>query len=361
MTYLFDPITFRSVTLKNRIGISPMCQYASENGFPTDWHLVHLGARAVGGAGLIIQEATAVMPEGRITPDDAGLWQDAHIEAYARINRFIKQYGAVPGIQLAHAGRKGSTANVWRVVGKRGVDVPLENHQGGWDLAAPSAIPFREGAKTPHAMTLDEIRDVQAQFQAATRRALVAGFEWVELHAAHGYLASSFLSPLSNQRTDAYGGVFENRIRFVMETVRAMRTVWPDHLPLSVRLSCTDWVEDGWTLEDSIALSRLLKDEGVDVIDCSSGFNVPSARVPFAPGFQVPLAEGIRRQAGIATAAVGVITDVHQANEIIQQGRADLVLLARESIRDPYWPYHAAQALNAASVATLPFQYTYAI
>ncbi len=350
--HLFSPLTVRSVTLRNRIGVSPMCQYSSEDGLANDWHFVHLGSRAVGGAGLVIAEATAVSPEGRITPGCAGLWAEKHIEPLARINRFIKEHGAVPGIQIAHAGRKSSAALPWNG------GASLSDEAGGWTTFAPSAVAFGgELPKVPHALTEDGIARVQQDFVSTTRRALAAGYEWLELHFAHGYLAHEFLSPLANQRTDRYGGSFENRTRFAVETARAVRAAWPDHLPLAARLSCTDWVPGGWDIEQSVELSRLLKTAGVDLIDCSSGALVPDAKIPVAPGFQVPFAERIRREAGVATAAVGLITEPAQADAIVRQGQADLVLLARQFLRDPYWPRHAARALGNAAAVTPPAQY----
>lgn len=352
MPALFDPFTLKSITLRNRVGVSPMCEYSAEDGVPNDWHLVHLGSRAVGGAGLVIVEATGVSPEGRISPGDTGIWSDAHIEPFARINRFVKAHGAVAGIQLAHAGRKASAARPWD-----GGD-HLPDDAGGWTPVAPSALAFGDGLdKVPHALTVDEIARVQADFVAAAKRALAAGFEWLELHSAHGYLSHEFLSPLSNQRTDNYGGEFENRIRFLRETTRAVRAVWPENLPLTVRLSCTDWVEGGWDIEQTVELSRRLKADGVDLIDCSSGGAVPDAKIAVGPGYQVPFAERIRREAGIATAAVGLITEAKQADEIVRSGQADVVLLAREFLRDPYWPAHAARALGQAGALPAPKQY----
>jgi 2,4-dienoyl-CoA reductase-like NADH-dependent reductase (Old Yellow Enzyme family) len=352
MSHLFAPFTLKSITLRNRVGVSPMCQYSSEDGVANDWHLVHLGSRAIGGAGLILVEATAVSPEGRITPGDAGIWGEQHIEPLARINRFMKRHGAVPGIQIAHAGRKASAARPWD-----GGD-HLANDAGGWTPEAPSAIAFGDGLdKVPHELTVAEIQRVQADFVAAAKRSLTAGFEWVELHAAHGYLAHEFLSPLSNQRTDSYGGSFENRIRFLLETTRAVRAVWPEHLPFTVRLSCTDWAEGGWDIEQTVELARRLKTEGVDLIDCSSGGAVPHAKIAVGPGYQVPFAERVRREAGIATAAVGMITDAKQANDIVRSGQADVVLLARESLRDPYWPAHAARLLGEGQAVQPPLQY----
>jgi 2,4-dienoyl-CoA reductase-like NADH-dependent reductase (Old Yellow Enzyme family) len=352
MPHLFDPLTIKSVTLRNRIGVSPMCQYSSDDGVATDWHLVHLGSRALGGASLVIAEATAVSPEGRITPGDAGIWADKHIEPLARITRFVKQHGAVAGIQLAHAGRKASAAVPWAGGAHLAADA------GGWTPVAPSALAFGgELKKVPHALTLGEIKQVQADFVAAAQRSLAVGYEWLELHSAHGYLSHEFLSPLSNQRTDGYGGSFENRIRFLLETTRAVRAVWPERLPYTVRLSCTDWVDGGWDIDQSVELSRRLKAEGIDLIDCSSGGAGPHAKIPVGPGYQVPFAEKIRREAGIATAAVGLITEAKQADAIIQSGQADLVLLAREELRDPYWPAHAARALGHAAAVPPPSQY----
>ena len=352
MPHLFEPLTIKSVTLRNRIGVSPMCQYSSEDGVATDWHLVHLGARASGGAGLVIAEATAVSAEGRITPGDAGIWADKHVEPIARINRFIKSQGAVPGIQLAHAGRKASAARPWDG------NAHLADDAGGWPTLAPSALAFGGPLnKVPREMTTADIARVQGEFVAAAKRSLAAGVEWLELHGAHGYLGHEFLSPLSNRRTDSYGGSFDNRIRFVLETARAVRAVWPDQLPLTVRLSCTDWVEGGWDLEQSVELARKLKAAGVDLIDCSSGGGTPSAQIPLGPGYQVPFAERIRRDAGIATAAVGLITDPKQSDHIIRSGQADLVLLAREFLRDPNWPLHAASVLGQAKAMTPPVQY----
>lgn len=359
MPHLFDEFKLRGVTLRNRIGVSPMCQYWSEDGMASDWHLVHLGSRAVGGAGLVIAEATAVEARGRITPQDLGIWSDNHIEPLARVTHFVKEYGAVPGIQLAHAGRKASTAQPWL---RNDHDTPVSNEEGGWDIVAPSPLPFRSSSRVPKELTRDDIAQIQAAFRAATIRANEAGFEWVELHAAHGYLAHSFYSPLSNHRQDEYGGSFENRIRFTVETARLMRDVWPEDKPLTVRLSCTDWVEGGWTLEDSIELSRRLKSEGVDLIDCSSGFVVPDVKYSIEPGWQVPLSEAIRKQANIATAAVGMIAQPKQADQIIRNGQADIVLLGREMLRDPYWTFHAAQSLHPErAVINLPSPYNYVV
>ncbi len=352
MPHLFDPFTLKSITLRNRVGVSPMCQYSSDDGVANDWHLVHLGSRALGGAGLVIAEATAVAPEGRITPGDAGIWADKHVEPLARINRFIKEHGAVAGIQIAHAGRKASAAVPWAG------GAHLANDAGGWTTVAPSAVPFGgDQNKVPHALSVDEIKGVQANFVAAAKRSLAAGYEWLELHSAHGYLSHEFLSPLSNQRTDSYGGSFDNRIRFILETTRAVRKVWPENLPFTVRISCTDWAEGGWDIDQSVELARRLKTEGIDLVDCSSGGAVPHAKIPVGPDFQVPFAERIRREADIATAAVGMITEPKQADAIIRSGQADLVLLAREELRDPYWPAHAAKALGHAAAVQPPKQY----
>ena len=349
--HLFAPLRLRDVTLRNRVSVSPMCQYSSPGGLATDWHLVHLGSRAVGGAGVVFVEATAVEPRGRISPDDMGLWSDAHAEPLARIARFIESQGAVPGIQLAHAGRKGSTGAPWRG------GTPVADREGGWPVVGPSAIPFAEGWRIPEALDANGIAQITRAFRAAAARARDAGFRFLELHAAHGYLLHSFHSPLSNRRTDAYGGRFENRVRFTVEVTETLRREWPDHLPVSVRLSCTDWVDGGWTLEESVRLASLLRERGVDLIDCSSGGNVANVRIPMTPGYQVPLAETVRRGAGIATAAVGLITGPAQADEIIRAGRADLVLLARAELRDPYWPLHAARVLGHAEALPGPPQY----
>jgi 2,4-dienoyl-CoA reductase-like NADH-dependent reductase (Old Yellow Enzyme family) len=339
---LFSPIAFRSVTLPNRIAVSPMCEYSSEDGFANDWHLVHLGSRAVGGAGLVITEASAVLPEGRITPHDLGIWKDEHIPMLSRIVEFVHGQGARAGVQLAHAGRKASMARPWD--GER----HLEAAEGGWeDVAAPSAVPFAEHYARPNELDAAGIARIKQAFAAAAGRALQAGFDVVELHAAHGYLLHEFLSPLSNRRTDEYGGSFENRIRLLVETVDAVRGVWPEHLPLFVRISATDWTDGGWDIEQSVALARVLKQHGVDLVDCSSGGNVAKAAIPAGPGYQVPFAEQVRRDAGIATAAVGLITEAAEADQIVRGGQADLVLLARELLRDPYWPLHAADALEA--------------
>jgi 2,4-dienoyl-CoA reductase-like NADH-dependent reductase (Old Yellow Enzyme family) len=350
--HLFSPLTLRSVTLRNRIGVSPMCQYSAMDGVANEWHYVHLGSRAVGGAGLVMVEATGVAPEGRITPGCMGLWNEKQIEPLARIAQFVKSRGAVAGIQIAHAGRKASADLPWRG------GAHLSDAQGGWEIVAPSAIAFGgDLTKVPRAMTEAGIARVQNNFVATAKRALAAGFNFLELHAAHGYLFNEFLSPLANRRTDKYGGSFENRVRFLLDTTRAVRQVWPDNLPLAVRISAIDWMLGGWQIEDSIALAKLLKAEGVDLMDCSSGGVVPDAKITVAPGYQVPFAEKVRHGAGIATAAVGFITEPKPADDIIRGGQADLVLLAREFLRDPYWPAHAARALGQKDKLPPPNQY----
>lgn len=349
MPHLFDSITFRGLTLAHRVLVSPMCQYSCVDGFATDWHLVHLGSRAIGGAALVFTEATAVTAEGRISPGDLGIWSDQHIDALARITRFVRDHGSVACVQLAHAGRKGSTAKPWD--GLRGVS-PSE---GGWQPVGPTDAPFAENYPTPRRLDVAGIRAIVHAFAEAAQRALAAGFDVAEIHAAHGYLIHEFLSPLSNTRTDEYGGSFDNRVRLCLEIMDAVRAVWPDRLPVFVRLSVTDWTDGGWDVDQSVELSRRLAARGVDLIDCSSGGNVPGARIPLGSGYQVPFAEQIRREAGVATGAVGLITSAEQADDIIAAGRADCVLLAREMLRDPYWPLHAAQALGRP--LTWPVQY----
>jgi len=346
---LFSPFQLRSLTFANRIGVSPMCQYSSEDGFASDWHLVHLGAQAQGGGGLVIVEASAVTPEGRITPGDLGIWKDEHIPMLKRIAAFIHSQGAHAAIQLAHAGRKASMSLPF--AGEH----LLAPAEGGWETVAPSSIPFSPSYPVPRALSLAEILETIDAFRGGAQRALAAGFDLVEIHAAHGYLLHEFLSPLANQRTDAYGGSFENRIRLLVEVVDAVRAEWPEHLPLFVRISATDWVEGGWDIDESVQLARVLKNHGVDLVDASSGGMAPNAKIPVGPGFQVPFATRIRREAGIATAAVGMITDAHQAESIVANGEADLVLLARELLRDPYWPVHAAAALGQTT--SWPKQY----
>jgi 2,4-dienoyl-CoA reductase-like NADH-dependent reductase (Old Yellow Enzyme family) len=337
---LFTPLTLRGVTLRNRIMVSPMCQYSCEDGFATDWHLVHLGSRAVGGAGLVMVEATAVEARGRISPHDMGIWKDAHVPALERIARFVESQGAVPGIQLAHAGRKASVAAPWKGGGT------VEESAGGWQPVGPSAIPYAPESPVPQALSRDGIAAVVDAFTAAARRAHGAGFKVVELHFAHGYLVHEFLSPLSNQRTDAYGGSFENRTRLAVEIARAVRAVWPERLPLLARISCADWAPGGWDIEESVELSRLLKAEGVDLVDCSSGGNIHSAKVDAGPGYLAPYADRVRREAGVPTASVGFITSAQQAEQILRNGQADMVVLARQLLRDPYWPLHAAAELR---------------
>ena len=351
---LFDSLTIRGVTFANRIVVSPMCQYSCENGLATDWHLVHLGSRAVGGAGLVFAEATAVEARGRISPQDLGLWSDAHIEPLARITRFIHSCGSVAGIQLGHAGRKASVARPWEGDGK------LEESQGGWrDVVAPSAIPFSASYPMPIALTTDGIAGVVRSFGEAARRAREAGFRVIELHGAHGYLLHEFLSPLSNQRTDGYGGSFENRTRVVRETVEAVRAEWPERFPLFLRISATDWTPGGWDVEQSVELARILGPLGVDLMDCSSGGNVTGVKIPIGPGYQTKLAERVRLEAGILTGAVGLITSAVQAEHILRNGQADVVFLARQMLRDPYWPLHAAAELGVN--ASWPEQYLRAL
>ena len=353
MSKLFEKLKLREIEFRNRIWVSPMCQYSSENGMPTDWHLVHLGSRAVGGAGLVIMEATAVSPEGRISPADAGIWSDAHAEAYERITRFIKSQGAVAGIQLAHAGRKASTAEPWNG-GKK-----VDEKDGGWEVIGPSAIAFADTYPNPREMTKTDFEKVKNDFVAAVGRSLTAGFEVIEIHAAHGYLLQEFLSPLSNHRTDEYGGSLENRMRFPLEIAKEVRAAVPENLPVFVRISATDWADGGWDLEQSIEFCRQLKTLGIDLIDVSSGGNVHRPTIPVAPNFQVPFAKEIRAQVGIPTGAVGLITEPKQAEEIINKGEADVVLIAREFLRDPYFPFRAAQELDAQ--IEIPKQYGRAI
>ena len=340
MPHLFEPIRLRNLTLPHRIIVSPMCQYSSVDGFSTDWHFAHLGSRAVGGAALVFTEATAVTPEGRISPHDLGIWDEHHIAGLARIVRFIHGQKCAAGMQLAHAGRKGSTTRPW----EGSVAVPRD--KGGWQPIAPTNAPFSPTYPVPCAMSLADIQRVAAAFRAAALRALNAGFDVVEIHAAHGYLIHEFLSPLVNTRTDEYGGSFDNRVRFALDVVDAVRSVWPDAQPLFMRISSTDWKEGGWDIEQSVELARRLRTRGVDLVDCSSGGTVPDATIPLGPGYQVPFAERIRRDAGIPTGAVGLITKPSQADEIVRSGRADCVLLARELLRDPYFPLRAADELG---------------
>ena len=338
---LFTPFKLRDLEIRNRLFVSPMCQYSSVEGMPNDWHLVNLGSRAVGGAGLVMAEASAVSPEGRISPADLGIWNDAQRDALRPIARFIKAQGAVPAIQLAHAGRKASTAVPW----EGGKKVPPE--AGGWQVVAPSAIPFSPDFPEPRALGIEELDRIEADFLAAAKRALEAGFEVIEIHMAHGYLLHEFLSPISNRREDDYGGSLENRMRFPLRVARTLRDAWPANWPVFVRISATDWVEGGWDLAQSIELSKRLKALGIDLIDCSSGGMTPDAQIPAAPGYQTPFATAIRHEAGIATGAVGLIADPFQAEQIITMGLADVVFMARELLRDPYWPLHAAQDLHA--------------
>ena len=350
MPHLLEPISLRSVTIPNRIFVSPMCEYSSDDGFANDWHLVHLGSRAVGGAGLVFTEATAVTEGGRISPQDLGIWKDEHVEMLARIVRFIHSQGSVSGMQLAHAGRKASTYRPWSGSGR------IPESEGGWrSVIAPSAIRFADNYPQPIEMTPRMISTTVAAFAAAARRALTAGFRVIEIHAAHGYLLHEFLSPLSNHRTDDYGGSFTNRIRFVKEVTAAVRDAWPADLPLFIRISATDWVDDGWDIEQSVALAKELKPMGVDFVDCSSGGNVAQPKIPLGPGYQVPFAERIRHDAGVPTGAVGLITTPQQCEEIVSSGRADAVLIARELLRDPYFPLRAGQELNQE--ITWPSQY----
>jgi 2,4-dienoyl-CoA reductase-like NADH-dependent reductase (Old Yellow Enzyme family) len=340
MPHLFEPLTLRGLTLANRIVVSPMCQYSSLDGFANDWHFVHLASRAVGGAGLVFTEAAAVTADGRISPEDLGIWDDVHGAALERIVRFIKTQGSAAGMQLAHSGRKGSTHRPWSGAGA------IPEDEGGWQPVGPTSEPFAPNYPTPRAMTALDITKTIEAFAQAARRALVTGFDIVEVHAAHGYLIHEFYSPLSNTRTDRYGGSFQNRVRLCVEVVDAVRGVWPEDRPLFVRISATDWTDGGWDIEQSVELARLLRSHGVDLIDCSSGGNVPLAQIPVGPGYQVPFAERIRRDGGLATGAVGMITTPAQADQIIRGEQADCVLMAREMLRDPYWPLRAARELG---------------
>lgn len=346
---LFEPLSQRGQVLRNRIVVSPMCQYSAQDGMPNQWHAVHLGSRAVGGAGAVIAEATAVSPEGRISIHDTGIWNDAQVEAWRPITAFIAENGALPGLQLAHAGRKASVWRPWEGGG------PLPADQGAWQTVAPSAIAFDQDWHVPQALDLAGIRKLVADFRAAAVRAKEAGFKLVELHGAHGYLLHQFLSPLSNQRDDEYGVSFENRTRLVREVIAAVREVWPEHLPLWLRISATDWADHGWTIDDSVRLARELAGLGVDLVDVSSGGLVPHVKIPLGSGYQVPFAARIRQEAGIATGAVGLITEPAHADGIIAGGAADVVLIARASLRDPYFPRRAAQELGAT--VTPPVQY----
>ncbi len=351
---LFQPLAIRDVTLRNRIVVSPMCQYSAEDGFASDWHLVHLGSRVIGGAGAVIVEATAVEERGRISSGDLGIWKDAHIEALLRITRFCREYGAVPGIQLAHAGRKASTDVPWR----GGKPVPPE--EGGWQSVGPSPIPFDSGYPAPKELSREEIQQIVRCFADAAVRASEAGFQLIEIHGAHGYLINEFLSPLSNRRTDEYGGSFENRTRFVREVVTAVRRVWPPHLPAFFRISSSDWAEGGWTLDDSIELVRQLIPLGIDLVDCSSGGLVPRAKIEVRPGYQVPFARAIRTQTGVLTGAVGMITDPRQAESVLEEKSADVIVMAREFLREPYWPIKAANVLGGQVVVPNQYQRAFA-
>ncbi|MDB5288686.1 MAG: oxidoreductase [Mucilaginibacter sp.] len=341
MPHLFTTLKIKSLELKNRIVVSPMCEYSSIDGFANNWHLVHLGSFAVGGAALVITEATAVSPEGRITFADLGIWKNEHIAKLKEITSFIKEQGAIAGVQLAHAGRKASHTEPWN-----GGKQILPTHENGWKAVSASAVPFSSSEIAPLELDKTGIDKVIADFKAAAERALAAGFKVIELHGAHGYLIHQFLSPISNQRTDEYGGVFENRIRLLLEILAAVNEVWPEEYPLFVRISASDWTEGGWTIEDSIALAKILKNKGVDLIDCSSGGNVAGARIPLKPGYQVEFAEAVKKETGILTGAVGLITNAEQADGIIKSGQADVVLLARELLRDPHFPLRAAHELG---------------
>lgn len=350
MSKLLSPLIIKNIKFKNRIGISPMCQYSAVDGFANDWHLVHLGSRAVGGAALVIQEATAVSPEGRITPADLGLYRDEQIEKLKSITTFIHQQGAVAGIQLAHAGRKASCATPWNGAKQ------LKKNEGGWATVSSSAIAFNPEDDAPQALDIDGIQKVIADFREAAIRTLQAGYKVIEIHAAHGYLIHQFLSPLSNYRTDEYGGSFENRIRLLLEIVKTVQTVWPQNRLLFVRISATDWADGGWNIDEAVKLSSILKMEGVDLIDCSSGGLVPYAKIPLAPGYQVAFAERIKKETGILTGTVGLITEAHQAEGILEKGEADLILIARESLREPYFALHAAKVLGDDIAWPLQYQ-----
>ena len=340
MNKLFSPLRIRGIELKNRIAVSPMCQYSSYNGIPTEWHLIHLGSRAVGGAALIIQEATAVSPEGRISPDDAGIWNDIQMEAYKRITAFIISQNCVPGIQLAHAGRKGSTYSPWKGTGE------VRKEDGGWQTISPSPINFTDNFPSPKEMDKGDIKKVVDDFCQAANRSIKAGFKLIELHMAHGYLVHEFLSPLSNLRDDGYGGSLESRCRFAIEIAKGVRGAIPEDFPLFARISSSDWIEGGWSIEDSVLLSKKLKEVGVDLVDCSSGGNAPKAPIPAGPGYQIPFSERIKKDVGILTGGIGFITSPEQADQIIRTGQADIVLLAREILRNPYWPLNAAKVLK---------------
>lgn len=340
MALLFDPLTIRNITLKNRIVVSPMCQYSSVDGFANDWHFVHLGSRAVGESALIFTEATAVTPEGRITADDLGIWKDEHIPFLKKITTFIKEQSAIPGIQLAHAGRKASHLSPWK--GRR----PLKENEGAWETLAPSAIPYKDGDPIPKEMSKEDIQQLIKDFGSATRRAMEAGFEVFEIHGAHGYLINEFLSPISNDRSDEYGGSFENRIRLLLEIVKEIRNTIKQESPLFVRLSATEWVENGWNENDSVALAKILKEQGTDVIDCSTGGNSPEQKIKAHPLYQVPFSEKIKKETGILTGAVGMITTAKEAEKILDEKKTDLIIMARQLLREPYFPLHAAKELG---------------
>lgn len=366
MAHLFEPLQIRDITLRNRIGMSPMCQYCAEDGIATDWHLVHLGSRAIGGAGLVVMEDTAVSPDGRISPGDNGIWSDAHIEPLTRITTFISSHGAVPGIQLGHAGRKASSSLPWQGGKPRSEGRHLELHEGGWEILAPSAIPFGDDRpRTPKEMTLDDIRSVQEAFRQAARRAYQAGFKFLMLHASHGYIFQEFYSPITNHRTDEYGGSFENRIRFLIEVVQLVRQEWSENLPLSIRLAAQDYIEGGWTLAEAIELSSKLKFEGVDLIDnMTFGANAVGAKVPFGPAFLVGDASAIKKSAGVLVAASALSDPAHGTspefiNEQIVSGHLDLVFLGRELLVNPYWAQQAAKALGHTDKLSLPIQYAH--
>jgi 2,4-dienoyl-CoA reductase-like NADH-dependent reductase (Old Yellow Enzyme family) len=358
MSHLFEPLTLRGVTLRNRIGVSPMCQYSSVDGHPNTWHLVHLGSRAVGGAGLVLTEGTAVVPEGRITPSDLGIWSDDHVEGHRRIAEFVASQGAVPGIQLAHAGRKASRVPPWETDPSQTQGRPLSCDEGGWHPDGPSPLAFDKGYTVPTELDADGIARVVQAFVDAARRADAAGYQWIEVHAAHGYLLHSFASPIANHRSDGYGQTLEGRCRITREVARAVRAAWPQQKVLAVRLSYTDWAEGGWDVDDTVRLARWLKDDGVDLIDVTSGGNTPRPAVVAGPGYQVPGSEAVRRGAGIVTAAVGRIEDARLAEAILRDGRADMVMLAREMLRDPYWPLRAAVELQDSGRTRLPVQYS---
>lgn len=341
MAKLFEPLKIRSITFSNRIAVSPMCQYSSVDGFANDWHLVHLGARAIGGAGLVVTEATAVLPEGRISPDDLGIWKDDHIAGLRKLTAFIEAQGAVAGMQLAHAGRKASVSSPWKGASQ------LDPAEGGWETVAPGPIPFKEGDRAPRALTVADIHRVVVAFADAARRAKDAGFKVIELHGAHGYLINSFLSPLSNDRTDGYGGSFDNRMRFLLEIIDAVRREWPADYPLFLRISASDWTPGGWSADDSVALAKAVSGRGVDLIDCSSGGNVYRAPVQVGPLYQVPFAEKVRKESEALTAAVGLISTPQECEEILRQGRADMIMLARQLLREPNFPLRAARELGA--------------